>query len=91
MQHLRNTVSKCKSKKAIDLKFEMIKLTDKWMLDSEIRPLSKDVKDYRKCVDPFSKQVISIILPNLTRSLKRVCVTHKQCKQHDSFRLPQFR
>jgi hypothetical protein len=47
---------------------------------SEIRPLAKDVKEYRKCVDPFSKQVISIVLPNLIRSLKRVCVTHKDRK-----------
>lgn len=51
-----------------------------FVLISEIRSLPKNVKDYRKCVDPFSKQVISIVLPNLIKSVKRVCVTHKECK-----------
>jgi len=45
---------------------------------TEIRPLPKEVKDYRKCVDAFSKQVISIILPNLAKALKRVCTSHKE-------------
>jgi len=40
-----------------------------------IKPITKEIKEYRKCVDAFSKQVITIIMPNLIKSIKKVCVT----------------
>lgn len=49
-------------------------------LISAIKPITKEIKEYRRCVDEFSKTVITIIMPNLIKSIKKVCVTNTECK-----------